>query len=111
MSEYFESFLSIYQCGFRNGFSVQHCLLSNLDKWKSTLDNRKTFGALLTDLSKAFHCLSHDLLIAKLNACGFSIAALRLVQNYLSNHKQTTKINSNFSSWENFYLGYLRGPY
>ena len=40
------------------------------------------FGALLTDLSKAFDCLSHDLLIAKLNACRFSIAALRLVQNY-----------------------------
>ena len=42
------------------------------------------FGALLTDLSQAFDYLSHDLLIAKLNAYGFSIAALRLVQNYLS---------------------------
>ena len=109
MSEYFESFLSIYQCGFSNGFSVQHCLLSKLDKWKSTLDNRKTFGALLTDLSKAFHCLSHDLLIAKLNACGFSIAALRLVQNYLSNHKQKTKINSDFGFWEEILFGVPQG--
>ena len=54
-----------------------------LEKSKSTIDNRKMFGALLTDLSKAFDRLSHDLLIAKLNAYGFSIAALRLVQNYL----------------------------
>ena len=69
-SEYFESFLSKYQCGFRKGYSAQHCLLSMLEKWKS----RKMFGAHLTDLSKAFDFLSHDLLMAKLNSYGFSIA-------------------------------------
>ena len=56
-----------------------------LEKWKSVVDNKKVFGAVLTDLSKAFDCLSHDLLVAKLDAYGFSTAALRLVQNYLSN--------------------------
>ena len=60
MSQYFESFLSKHQCGFRKEFSVQHCLLSMLEKCKSAIDNRKTFGALLTDLSKAFDCLLHD---------------------------------------------------
>ena len=82
----------------RPKYSAQHCLLSMLEKWKTAIDNRKMFGALLTGLLKAFDCLSHDLLIAKLNAYGFSIAALRLVQNYLSNRKQRTKINSDFSS-------------
>ena len=67
------------------------------------------FGKLLTDLSKAFDCFSHDLLIAKLNAYGFSIAALRLVQNYLSNRKQRTKINSDFSSWEEILFGVPQG--
>ena len=105
MSEYFESFLSKYQCRFRKGFSAQHCLLSMLEKWKSAIDNRKMFRALLTDLWKAFDCLSHDLLIARLNAYGFSIAALRLVQNYLSNGKQRTTINSDFSSWEETLFG------
>ena len=80
-----------------------------LEKWKSAIDNKKMFGALLTDLSKAFDCLSHDLLIAKLNAYGFSIAALRLVQNYLSNRKQRTKINSDFSSWEEILFGVPQG--
>ena len=98
ISEYFEQFLSKYQCGFRKGFSAQHGLLSLLEKWKSAADNKKVFGALLTDLSKAFDCLSHDLLIAKLNAYGFSMAALRLVQNYLSNWKKRTKINTEYSS-------------
>ena len=69
MSELLESsFFSEYQCGFRKGFSAQHCLVSALEKWKSATDNKKSFGALLTDLSKAFDCLSHKLLIAKLNA-------------------------------------------
>ena len=76
-----------------------------LEKWKSAIDNKKMFGALLTDLSKAFDCLSHDLLIAKLNAYGFSIAALRLVQNYLSNRTQRTKMNSDFSSWKEILFG------
>ena len=67
------------------------------------------FGALLTDLSKAFDCLSHDLLIAKLNAYGFSIVALRLVPNCLSNRKQRTKINSDFSSWEKILFGGTSG--
>ena len=61
-----------------------------LEKWKPAIGYKKMFSTLLTDLSKAFDCLFHDLLVAKLNAYGFSIAALRLVENYLSNRKQRT---------------------
>ena len=68
MSHFFENILSKYQCGFRKGFSTQRCLLAMLEKWKRSVDNGKAFGALLTDLSKAFDCLDHELLIAKLNA-------------------------------------------
>ena len=80
-----------------------------LEKWKSAVDNKKVFGALLTDLLKAFDCLSHDLLIAKLNAYGFSMAALRLIQNYLSNRKQRTKINTEYSSWKEILFGVPQG--
>ena len=41
ISEYFEQFLSKYQCGFRKGFSAQHSLLSMLEKWKSAVDKKK----------------------------------------------------------------------
>ena len=67
--------LSKYQCWFRRGFSAQNFLLAMLEKWKSSMEKGKASGVLLTDLSKAFNCLSHALIIAKLNAYGFSLSA------------------------------------
>ena len=98
MSSFFNEIFSNFQCGFRKGFSAQHCLLAMLEKWKSSNDKGKAFAALLTDLSKAFDCLSHELLIAKLDAYGFSPSALKLMHSYLSNRKQRTKVNASYSS-------------
>ena len=89
MSNYMESFLSKYQCGFRKGYSTQHRLLFMLEKWKRAVDNGKVFGILLMDLSKAFDCLSHELLLLKLHAYDFSISVLRLIYSYLTKRKQT----------------------
>ena len=100
LSIYFEEILSKFQCGFRKYFSTQHCLLLMLEKWKRAVGNNKVFAALITNLSKAFDCISHDLLIAKLNAYGLSLSALKLVHSYLQNHKQGTKIGSSYSLWE-----------
>ena len=80
-----------------------------LEKWKSAVDKGKSFGALLTDLSEAFDCLSHELLLAKLHACGFSIAALRLIHSYLADRRQRTKINMSNSSWEEIVFGVPQG--
>ena len=66
--EFFDNILSKFQCGFRKSYGAQHCLLLMLEIWKEATDNNKAFRALLTDLSKAFNCLSHDLLIVKLHA-------------------------------------------
>ena len=109
MSQFFENIFSKYQCGFRKGFRTQQCLLAMLEKWKRSVDYSKMFGALLTDLSKAFDCLDHELLIAKLNVHGFSLIALKLVHNYLSNRKQRTKINSTYSSLLEIIFGVPQG--
>ena len=86
-------------------FSKQQCLLVLIEKWKSALDKGKSLGAFLTDLSKAFDCLPHELLIAKLHSYGFSLNALRLIHSYLSNWRQRTKINESYSSWEEILFG------
>ena len=80
-----------------------------LEKWKRSVDESKVFGALLTDLSKAFDCLDHELLRAKLSAYGFSLPALRLTNDYLSNRKQRTRIGNSFSGWFEVILGVPQG--
>ena len=109
MSQFLENIFSKYQCGFRKGFSTQQCLLAVLEKWKRPVDNSKKFGALLTDLSTVFDCLDHELLIAKLNAYGFSLTALKLVHYYLSKRKQRRKINSTYSSLLEIIFGVPQG--
>ena len=63
----------------------------------------------MTDLSKAFDCLSHELLIAKLEAYGFDEKSLKLIYNYLSNRKQRVKINDLYSSWREILYGVPQG--
>ena len=104
-----DQFLSKYQSGFCRGHSKHYWLLPMLENWKSAVDKGKSLGALLTDLSKAFDCLSHELLPAKLHDHGFSIAALRLINSYLGNRKQRTKINMSYSSWEEIVFGVPQG--
>ena len=82
-----------------------------LKKWKSAVDKGKSSGGLLTDLTKAFDCLFHDLLLAKLHAYGFSIPVLRLIHSYLTNRQQRTKISMLFSSWEEIVFGVLQGSF
>ena len=109
MYEYFNKIFSKYLCGFRKGYSTQDCLLFMLVKIKHALDTGLHAGILLTDLSKAFDSLSHDLLIAKLYADGFSKNALKLILDYLSGRKQRTKVHESFSSWRNIIHGVPQG--
>ena len=73
------------------------------------VDNGGVFGALLTDLSNTFDCIPHDLIIAKLEACGFHIDALKLIHDYLSNRKQRVKVNDACSSWKDMFYGVPQG--
>ena len=76
---------------------------------KSLVDKGKAFGVLLTDLSIAFGGLSHELTIAKLNAFGFSLSALNLMQSYFSERKQRTKMIRACKFWEERLFGVTQG--
>ena len=74
--------------------------------WKEDADNNKALDALWNDL---FDCLSHDLLIAKLHAYSLDIDSLNILQDYLSNRKQRTKVDSFYSPWEAIVSGLPQG--
>ena len=67
--------------------NTQQCLSAMLEKWKRSVYSGKAFGALLTALL-TLDCLDHELLIAKLNAYGFSQSAVRVIHDFLSHRKQ-----------------------
>ena len=62
-----------------------------IEKLRKSLDSggegRGASAALLTDLSKAFDCLPHNLFIAKLHAYGIRTSSLKLLFSYLKNRK------------------------
>ena len=82
-----------------------------IKKWKTpTVDSGGVFAALLTYLSKAFNCIPHDLIIAKLAAYGFDTNALKFIHNFLSISKQRMKVISTHSIWKDFMV-FHKVPY
>ena len=80
--------LSDFVSAYRKSFGSKHILISLIKDWKNI------FGAALTDLSKAFDCIQHDVLIAKMSAHGFSMDTLVFMYSYLKRRKQNVKINN-----------------
>ena len=73
------------------------------------LDKKENIGLFMMDLSKAFDCIPHELLIAKLHAYNFDKNCLKLIYNYLKERKQRVKINSEYSTWKEVINGVPQG--
>ena len=80
-----------------------------MEKWRKTLDKGGETGAILTDLSKAFDCINHNLLIADLDAYRSEKQSIDFLHSYLTKRQQRTKIDSAYSSWEIFFSGVPQG--
>ena len=106
---YLDKTLSVFIGAYRKSYGTQHVLIRLLEDWKTKLDNNYIVGAVLMDLSKAFDCIPHDLLIAKLNAYGFDENALILIYSYLKRREQSVRINNTYSSFQTILSGVPQG--
>ena len=69
--QYFVGILSPWLSRFRQGCNTQYALFRVVEIWKKSLGMSGTIGTILMDLSKPYDCISHDLLIVKIEAHGF----------------------------------------
>ena len=109
INAYFDNILSKFQCGFRKCYSAQHCLLYMIEKIRKIRDSKGVFAAVLTDLSKVFDCISHELLLAKLHAYSFDKISLTFMHAYLSQRLQKTKVGSTFNELMSILFGAPQG--
>ena len=109
ISLYMSTMLSPFLSGFRAHYSTQHALLSMIEKWYKELDKGNVVASVLMDLSKAFDCINHELLIAKLAAYGFSKSALHFVYSYLQSRSQRVGVESEYSSFQELTDGVPQG--
>ena len=94
---------------YRQGYSSQHVLLKLTEEWRRHLDKNKVVGAVLMDLSKAFDCIPHELLIAKLAAYNFDKGTLEFMLSYLKGRKQTVNVKGKLSSFLDVLAGVPQG--
>ena len=90
--------ISSLLCAYKKRYSAQHALIRLIETICKALGEKGVAGMILIDLSKAFDCMPHDLLIAKLNVYCFGLRGLRLLANYLSDRKQRVKVGSTYSN-------------
>ena len=85
---------------------ISETLLRLLEDWKGALDKNEYVAAVIMDLSKAFDCLPHDILLSQLSAYGLCADSVELLKSYLSGRKQQVKINNIASSWSEIKKGF-----
>ena len=100
LSEFFDDIFSPVMSGFRKAHRCQDVLPHFTNNAKFSLDDRDVTLALLTDLSKAFDCLSYKLLIAKLHAYVVDKNSCLIILNYFTNRKQRVKLGDIKSDWQ-----------
>ena len=106
---YFDKYLSPFISAYRKSYSTQQVLIRLLEEWRERPDENFIVGALLINLSKVFHCIPHDVIIAKLAAYGNETETLRLIYSYLKSRKQCAKINNTYSDYDEIISGVPQG--
>lgn len=106
---FFTNILNSSISAYRKGYSSQHVILNLTEYWRKALDAGEYVGTIAMDLSKAFDCMPHALLVAKLYSYGLSISACNFIISYLRDRKQRVKIRESKSSWSIINRGVPQG--
>ena len=103
ITSFIDSKLSSFLSAYRKMYNTQHVLLRLIEEWKNKLDRNYVVGAILMDLSKAFDCIPHDLIIAKLAAYGFDPKSLEYILS------SSTRLNGIYSDFQKILSGVPQG--
>ena len=117
LSQHFESnkLLTPSQFGFQKKVRIEDAIFLLLDRIITSLDHRKCVGGIFCDLSKAFDCVNHEILLSKLQYYGVRGNCLSWIKSYLANRKQKVCISANIlnhetsSTWEEIRDGVPQG--
>ena len=109
LNNFFNDILCKNLAAYRKQYSCENVIIQCVENWKLALDNGKTVGCLLMDLSKAFDSIPHGLLVSKLFQYGFTIDASNMVRSYLCDRPQRVKIGNSYSEWKMLERGVPQG--
>ena len=107
--DFFNKVVSKFLSAFRKGYSCETVLIKMIEDCRKSLSEHMVVAAMLVDLSMAFDCLPHRLLLAKLSAYGLSHDSCHLLMSYLSERKQRVKIGNARRLWSEIIEGVPQG--
>jgi len=109
LTNFANTFYSKHLSGFRKNHGCNNIVSLMTETWRRSLDNNNISGVLAIDLSKAFDCMPHGLLLAKLHSYDIDIHSCTLIKSYLANRKQRVKIGNSTSEWVTTLKGVPQG--
>ena len=109
LKNYFEDISSPLLSAYCKGYSCQHVILNLTEYWRRALDDSKCIGTIAMDLFRAFDCMPHGLLVAKLHAYGVSLKACIFISDYLKDRLQRVRLMGTHSTWTTINRGVPQG--
>ena len=101
--------MSPFILAYREGYSTQHVFVRLIEERRKNVDDDYIVGGVFMDLSRAFDCIPHDLLIVELDSYGLDRNLLKYINSYLDNRKQCVRINNINSSFNDIISGVPQG--